>query len=112
MFVLRRVSGLRSHYRRVGAPAALDYGLVSYPEWGLSRLTADDVRRWIATWFTRDNAVLWVAGELPGGLRLPLPPGARRAVPVPLSALPVTPAYFTGNRNAVVLVRLLADRGQ
>jgi zinc protease len=89
---------------------ARDYGLVSYPEWGLSRLTEDDVWQWIATWFTRDNAVLWVAGELPGGLRLPLPPGARRTVPAPSSALPVTPAYFTGNRDAVVLDALV-DRG-
>ncbi|UWZ40159.1 insulinase family protein [Dactylosporangium roseum] len=82
---------------------ARDYGLVSYGELGLPRLTPDDVRRWAETWFTRQNAVLWVAGNrLPEGLRLPLRNGVRRPVPAPSSALPATPAYFLGDEGAVV----------
>ncbi|MGH3735237.1 MAG: insulinase family protein [Micromonosporaceae bacterium] len=87
---------------------ARGYGLVSYPEWGLSRLTAEDVRQWAASWFTRQNAVLWIAGDrVPPGLRLRLPDGARRPLPQPTSALPSTPAYFADGRGGVVFDTVL-----
>ncbi|WP_144022435.1 M16 family metallopeptidase [Asanoa hainanensis] len=76
---------------------ARGYGLVSYPEWGLHAITPDDVRDWVAAHFTRDNAVLWIAGDgVPAGLRLHLPPGRRTPVPAPTSTLPVAPAFFAG----------------
>ncbi|GIF76857.1 insulinase family protein [Asanoa siamensis] len=82
---------------------AQGYGLVSYEEMGLPRLTPDDLRRWAATWFTRQNAVLWIASDrVPAGLRLHLPEGVRRPVPRPSSALPTTPAYFSDRVNGVV----------
>ncbi|MEU4552981.1 insulinase family protein [Micromonospora violae] len=83
---------------------ARDYGLTSYPEWGLGALTADDLREWAARWFTRENAVLWIAGDrVPADLRLALPAGTRQPVPAPSSALPQTPAYFVNGSRAVVL---------
>ncbi|KOX10646.1 peptidase [Micromonospora sp. NRRL B-16802] len=83
---------------------ARDFGLTSYPEWGLGALTADDLREWAARWFTRENAVLWIAGDrVPAGLRLGLPAGVRQPVPVASSALPQTPAYFVSGSRAVVL---------
>ncbi|MGQ5262440.1 M16 family metallopeptidase [Micromonospora sp. ZYX-F-536] len=83
---------------------ARDFGLSSYPEWGLGALTADDLREWTARWFTRENAVLWITGDrVPAGLRLPLPRGVRQPVPVASSALPRTPAYFVSGARAVVL---------
>ncbi|GIF69469.1 hypothetical protein Ais01nite_75040 [Asanoa ishikariensis] len=97
--------------RKVGAGDAMPpwrygaqgYGLVSYEELGLHRLTADDVREWAATWFTRQNAVLWITSdEVPAGLRLNLPDGTLRPVPRPTSALPSTPAYFSERFNGVV----------
>ena len=82
---------------------AQGYGLVSYEELGLPRLTADDVRQWAATWFTRQNAVLWISSDnVPAGLRLRLPEGTRRPLPKPTSALPTTPAYFCDRANGVV----------
>jgi zinc protease len=82
---------------------ARDYGMPSYPEWGLSAVTPDDLRAWVARYFTRENAVLWVAGDgIPAGLRLDLPSGARQPAPVPSSALPVTPAYFPGTSGVLV----------
>ncbi len=76
---------------------ARGYGVAGYPEWGLSAITPDDLRAWLATYFTRDNAVLWIAGDgVPAGLRLDLPAGTRRPAPAATSALPVTPAYFAG----------------
>ncbi|MGV9215141.1 insulinase family protein [Micromonospora sp. RB23] len=83
---------------------ARDFGLSSYPEWGLDALTADDLREWTARWFTRENAVLWICGDqVPAGLRLSLPTGVRQPVPAVSSALPQTPAYFVHGARAVVL---------
>jgi hypothetical protein len=81
---------------------ARSYGLLGYPEPGIHALTADDVLRWCATWFTRENAVLWIAGDaVPAGLRLNLPSGQRYRVPAPTSALPVRPAFFREGHKAV-----------
>ncbi|WP_327009861.1 insulinase family protein [Dactylosporangium sp. NBC_01737] len=82
---------------------AQHYGLVSYPEWGIDRLGPDDVQAWASAWFTRANAVLWVSGDrIPPGLRLRLPAGTLRPVPVASTILPATPAYFTGAAGGVV----------
>ncbi|WP_147315694.1 peptidase M16 family protein [Asanoa ferruginea] len=83
---------------------ARGYGLLSYPEWGLSALTADEVLEWIATHFTRENAVLWIAGDgVPDGLRLDLPHGRRQPLPAVTSALPTTPAFFNGGGPATAV---------
>ncbi len=82
---------------------ARDYGMSSYPEWGLPAITPDDLRAWVARYFTRDNAVLWVAGDdIPEGLRLDLPGGVRQPPPAPSSTLPVTPAYYPGSSGILV----------
>jgi zinc protease len=97
--------------RRFGANNAMglwrhgarDYGLTSYPEWGLAGITPDDLRAWAARYFVRQNAVLWVSGpEIPAGLKLVLPDGERRPAPTPSSALPATPAFYPGGDGAVV----------
>lgn len=81
---------------------ARDYGVASFPEWGLSMLTEADLRAWTARYFTRDNAVLWIAGDdVPEGLSLRLPAGVPQPAPTASSALPVTPAYFSGSAKAV-----------
>jgi len=77
---------------------ARGYGLPGYLEYGVPVVTPDEVVHWTRTWFTKENAALWIAGDgVPAGLRLPLPTGGRRwAPPVVTSALPTTPAYFSG----------------
>ncbi|GAB7049926.1 M16 family metallopeptidase [Catenuloplanes indicus] len=90
---------------------ARGHGVVGYPEFGLAGLTADDLRGWAARWFTRANAMLWIAGDrVPAGLRLTLPDGGTRMpAPVVTSALPVTPAYFHGpSERAVVYEGIVA----
>ncbi|MDQ0794511.1 pitrilysin family protein [Streptomyces sp. B1I3] len=83
---------------------AQGYGLSSYAEHGTWHLTADAVRDWARTRFTRDNAVLWITtASVPEGLDLTLPAGTPHPLPAPTSALPVTPAYITGNDGGVVL---------
>ncbi|BEL09923.1 hypothetical protein Q0Z83_081140 [Actinoplanes sichuanensis] len=91
---------------------ARDYGLASYPEWGLAAITPDDLRAWVARYFHRGNAVLWIAGPgVPAGLRLDLPDGTRQPAPVPSSILPVRPAYFPGSEDAVAWDAVV-DRGE
>ncbi|MEV0896156.1 insulinase family protein [Actinoplanes sp. NPDC049802] len=81
---------------------ARGFGVASYPEWALGKLTEEDLREWIARYFTRENAALWVAGEeIPDGLTLDLPSGERRPAPAVPTELPVTPAYFTSAGGAV-----------
>ncbi|WP_433793379.1 insulinase family protein [Actinoplanes sp. CA-252034] len=75
---------------------ARGFGVVSYPEWALPGLTEAHLREWIAHWFTRDNAALWLAGDVPEGLRLDLPAGIRQPPPPAATTLPATPAWFTG----------------
>ncbi|MDR7277060.1 hypothetical protein [Catenuloplanes atrovinosus] len=79
-------------FRRYGARG---HGLVGVPEYGLHVITADELRRWNARYFTRANAMLWITGGgPPDGLRLPLPDGgAREPVPEAVSVLAETPAY-------------------
>lgn len=82
---------------------ARDYGLASFPEWGLAALTPEDLHAWVARYFVRQNAVLWVAGSaVPAGLKLALPDGARQPILPASSALPAKPAYFPGSSGAVV----------
>jgi predicted Zn-dependent peptidase len=80
---------------------AQGYGLSSYDELGTRSLTADQVRHWAETRFTRDNAVLFLtADRIPDGLDLTLPAG-------PSSALPVTPAYLRGEDGHLVFTSVV-----
>ncbi|MFF4643870.1 M16 family metallopeptidase [Streptomyces sp. NPDC001389] len=84
------------------------YGLTSYAETGLHRLTADDVHDWARTRFTTENAVLWLTGDtVPDGLDLTLPSGTWHPAPQPTSALPSTPAYFQGPDGVAVLTSVV-----
>ncbi|WP_086865734.1 M16 family metallopeptidase, partial [Amycolatopsis lexingtonensis] len=94
----RRGGGGLLFRHRYGAQG---YGLADFLELGLPRLGPAEVAHWARTWFTRENAVLWVAGErVPAGLRLPLPPGARRPVP-PRPAALTGPAGFSHGDGSV-----------
>jgi zinc protease len=44
-------------------------------ELGLDWLGPEPVEAWIRRWFTRQNAILWLTGPVPAGLRLDLPDG-------------------------------------
>ncbi|HEX8631691.1 MAG TPA: insulinase family protein [Catenuloplanes sp.] len=90
---------------------ARDHGLVSYPEWGLHMLAPDDLLAWTGRYFTRGNAVLWIAGDrIPEGLSLRLPDGAAQPVPTPSSALPTTPAFFAGSSSRAVVLDAVVRR--
>ncbi|MGW2090887.1 hypothetical protein [Promicromonospora sukumoe] len=93
---------------RLNRHGARDHGLVGYGERGLDRITADEVRGWAATWFTRENAVAWITAEaVPEGLDLTLPSGRRMPPATVSDALHGTPAYLGGLRDGVALDALV-----
>ncbi|MFS8100077.1 hypothetical protein LFM09_23390 [Lentzea alba] len=83
---------------------AQGYGLVGGSEFGVETLRPETVLQWAAEWFTRENAVLWIAGDdVPSGLRLRLRGGVRRPTPPVTSALPLTPAYYADGSGQVTM---------
>jgi hypothetical protein len=113
--ILRTEEAGRSHAANRALPAwrygAQGYGLLSLPELGVHQLTPEHLWHWTRSWFTRENAVLWIAGDgIPRGLRLELPSGARRPPPTVTSALPACPAYFPGSGNVTVLDAVVRRR--
>lgn len=83
---------------------AQGYGLSSYGELGLPRIDKAFVADWARTYFTTENAVLWLAAEVvPDGLDLRLPAGVRQPTPTATSALPITPAWFASPPKIVHL---------
>ncbi len=53
------------------------WGLAGLEEFGLCSPDPDEIQAWARTRFTAENAVLWVNGGLPAGLRIALPTGSR-----------------------------------
>ncbi|WAL66565.1 hypothetical protein ORV05_01735 [Amycolatopsis cynarae] len=89
---------------------AQGYGLTGYPEYGVGRISADDVRSWAGSWFTRQNAILWIAGErVPTELDLPLPEGTRRPAPEPRPV--VASAGYIESGTGRVIVESVIRRG-
>ena len=91
----------RQRLERYGARGP---GLAGYEGFGLSAITAEDVRDWASEWFVTGNAVMWITGgAIPPNLDLRLPPGQRRPVPVWTDLLTSTPAFFRGARGGILL---------
>jgi predicted Zn-dependent peptidase len=91
----------RQRLERYGARGP---GLAGFEGFGLSAITAEDVRDWVSEWFVTGNAVMWITGAgIPPDLDLRLPPGPRRPVPVWSDILAATPAFCRGNPGGVLL---------
>jgi len=74
----RRSSGSHAGFDLSSRFGPRGAGLVGWPEHGLKRIDADEVRAWAETWFTVENAALWTSGPLPEGLDLSaLPHGTK-----------------------------------
>jgi hypothetical protein len=87
-------------------------GLSAYLEFGLEHLETEDLRKWARTWFTADNAVLWLWGGDPHELNLALPRGQWCALP-PVQSRPLPPrSWITwGDSGASLTFLANADRG-
>jgi zinc protease len=77
--------------RRYGAAG---YGLAGFAPLGIPVATPEAVTEWAGSRFSRGNAVLWISGELPAGLRLRLPGGPSRPLPPAEAVLPAGPSWF------------------
>jgi hypothetical protein len=89
---------------------ARSYGLAGFPELGVHHLDASSIDAWRREWFTRQNAVLWLAGAPSPELDLSaLADGRRRSAPapVPLAEQPL-PCWFGGPSGTLAVVAHLA----
>ncbi|GAA3685266.1 hypothetical protein GCM10023081_23490 [Arthrobacter ginkgonis] len=95
---------LSNHYGLIGP------GLAAVDEKYLDRLTAADVAKYAAGYFTRGNAVLVCSAAPPEGLRLPLPEGPRRPLLDADRVGASTPAeYVSGGTKVVLSFRIPGD---
>jgi predicted Zn-dependent peptidase len=73
---------------------AAGYGLLGMAELGFRGATLEQLQQRREKWFTRDNAILWLSGPIPAGLRLDLPAGTKQPLP-PLTPIQSTfPVWF------------------
>lgn len=94
-------SRARFHQLRFGAAS---YGRTIKRELARPLLEPEAIERWRTDWFTRGNAVVWMTGEPPEGLELPLPDGPRQPPPVaePLPSVEF-PAYALGTDGELAI---------
>jgi hypothetical protein len=85
------------------------YGLGDYPQFGIRRITANELLDWAARYFTRENAAIWLTGPPPNPLSVSLPPGQARTQPE-FEALQLhLPCQVAQNATAVA-VSMIAER--
>lgn len=86
---------------------AQGYGLVGSEALGEQLSTAEQVSAWAGERYTRENAVLWLSGPPPAGLRLDLPSGIRFAPPTPRSLVGRLPAWLCEDVGGIAMSSLM-----
>jgi zinc protease len=89
---------------------AAGYGMAGMAELGLHRATIDQLREFSAQRFTSGNAILWLTGPPPAGLRLRLPPGAKRPLPPVAPIQSGYPGCFADDRCGGVAAGAVVPR--
>jgi zinc protease len=89
---------------------ARGWGVAGLPEYGVRNAAIDELNQWVSQVFTRENAVLWISGEPPAGLRLDLPAGAKRAVPNLPPTQQTYPAWLVDDHSGGVACTSLVPR--
>jgi len=87
----------------------MGWGVSATRSTGLRWIDEDAVQSWAGHWFTAGNAVLWLSGRPPPGLRLPLAAGPRRPCPSPPAATVDLPTGIA-LRSKVVAITMLTGR--
>jgi zinc protease len=86
------------------------FGLLDAQEWALDRAVPSLVDSWRSTWFTAENAVLYVSGTPPQGFDFsPLPSGVRRPPPRIELIEPVR-TWMSHRAGGVVMVAAVVPR--
>ena len=86
-------------------------GLHAFREYGLYGLDWTQVEDWRRRWLVAGNAVLWVIGEVPGALRLSVPPGPAAPVAAPSEPQRVAGPGFVLAGTRGVGLSLVGRRG-
>lgn len=80
------------------------YGLPAFREFAPENAGEQTVAQWARDRFTSDNAVLWLTGPPPEGLRLPLGRGVHHAPVKASNVCPDLPAWFGGGGDTSALL--------
>jgi zinc protease len=85
------------------------HGMVAQPEFGLGSVSGERVQGWARERFTRSNAMAFLTGPPPPGLRFVAPDGGRFPAPAPVTAPEVTlPAHIPEGGGGVALGFIVA----
>jgi predicted Zn-dependent peptidase len=99
----RRGAGA-AEYQAIERYGSVQRGVIVYDEVGLNAIDDAAVLEWARTRFTRQNAVLWIAGtRIPEGLVLGLPDGVRRPIATTRGMPLRKPAFFVGVPGGVLI---------
>ncbi len=86
------------------------HGLLGMPELGTRGAKIEQLQERSLQQFTRDNAVLWLSGPVPGSLHLQLPSGAKRPLPALNPILTDFPCWFVDDRCNGIAVTATVPR--
>lgn len=92
---------------------SVGHGLTGHDQYGLRRLTSEEVSAWTAERFTRENVALWLTGPAPGELELDLPGGEHHLPPEPWTipeAAESFPALYRGGAQGAIAFSLDTER--
>ena len=88
---------------------ARGYGLGNYPQFGIRRISANELLDWAARYFTKENAAIWLTGAPPKSLSVNLPPGEARTQPE-FEALQLHLPCQVAQNGTTVAVSMIAER--
>ena len=89
---------------------AVGFGLLGLPELGRSRATVEQLQEFATQRFTSGNAILWLTGPPPPGLRLRLPSGRKLDIPRLAPIQKTFPSWFLDNACGGVAVGATVPR--
>ena len=89
---------------------AVGYGLAGLPPLGQETATLEQLRLLAAERFTRANAILWLSGPPPAGVRLELPEGTRRAAPTLTPILEELPCWYVDDACGGIAAAAMVPR--
>ena len=91
----------------------LGQGLTGYDEYGLRRISAEEVTAWASSRFNRGNAAIWMTGPDPGSLGVDLPEGPRYPPPETVTIQEVAeslPSLYRGGPPGAIALSIESAR--
>lgn len=89
---------------------AAGYGLTGLPELGLRNASLEKLQEFSAQKFTKGNAVLWLSGQPPQGLKIDLPDGPKIPTRPLAPVLKELPCWFIDDNCGGVAVSTIVPR--